>query len=58
VKKIKELTIDSCRRKLDELCKQEVVYSNYVKRKIGDGIKAAEEGRIVSHDEVKRLFSQ
>ncbi len=30
----------------------------YVKRKIEEGIKAAEEGRIVSHDEVKELFAR
>jgi len=58
VKKSKALTIDSSERNLDEICKQDVVYSDYVKRKIEDGITAADEGRIVSHAQVKRLFER
>lgn len=53
---IQETAIDS--GKLDEITKQEIVYRDYVKRKIEEGIKAAEEGHIVSHDEVKRLFAR
>lgn len=33
------------------------MYRLYVKRKIEEGIKAAEEGRTISHDEVKELFA-
>lgn len=31
------------------------MYLLYAKRKIEEGIKAAEKGRTVSHDEVKKL---
>jgi predicted transcriptional regulator len=34
----------------------EIMYEMYVKRKIEDGLKAADEGRTVSHEEVKELF--
>lgn len=32
------------------------MYEFYVKEKIKIGLKAAEEGRIVSHEEVKKRF--
>jgi predicted transcriptional regulator len=32
------------------------MYEFYVKKKIATGIKAVEEGRIVSHEEVKKRF--
>ncbi|MEK6280079.1 MAG: hypothetical protein AABN95_06965 [Acidobacteriota bacterium] len=41
----------------DEVTWEDIMYRLYVKSKIEDGIKAAEEGRIVSHDEVKELFA-
>lgn len=34
----------------------EIMYEMYVKRKIEDGLRAADEGRTVSHEEVKELF--
>jgi predicted transcriptional regulator len=58
MKKVEEQITDSCGRKLDEITKQEIVYRDYVKRKIEKGIKAAEEGRFVSHDQVKMLFAR
>ena len=36
----------------------EVIYSKYVMRKIKEGIKAADDGRIISHSEVKMLFAR
>ena len=36
----------------------EIMYEMYVKRKIEDGLKAAAEGRTVSHEEVKELFGE
>lgn len=36
---------------------EDIMYRLYVKRKIEEGIKAAEEGRTASHDEVKALFA-
>jgi predicted transcriptional regulator len=32
------------------------MYRIYVKRKIDEGIKAADEGRTISHEEAKELF--
>jgi len=37
----------------------DVMYTLYVKRKIDQGIKASEEGRVVSHEEAKqRMLSR
>ncbi|HSN86164.1 MAG TPA: hypothetical protein VL025_05365 [Thermoanaerobaculia bacterium] len=37
----------------------ELIYELYVRRKLSEGKKAADEGRIVSHEEVKsRFFSK
>lgn len=52
---IQDPAIDS--GKVDEITKQEIVYRDYVERKIEEGTKAAEEGRIISHAQVKRLFT-
>lgn len=35
----------------------DAMYGLYVRMKIAQGKKAAEEGRLVPHDEVKRKFS-
>ena len=40
----------------DEVTWDDIMYEFYVKKKIATGIKAAEEGRIVSHKEVKKRF--
>jgi predicted transcriptional regulator len=40
----------------EEATWDDIMYRLYVKRKIEEGIKAAEEGHTVSHDEVKDLF--
>jgi len=42
----------------EEVSWDEIMYKIYVKRKIEEGIKAADEGRTVSHEEVKELFGQ
>lgn len=37
----------------------DIMYELYVKKKIASGLKAADEGRVVSHEEVKkRLLSK
>lgn len=41
----------------EEVTWEDIMYRLYVKRKIEEGIKAADEGRTISHDEVKRLFA-
>lgn len=35
----------------------EITYQLQVNRKIQEGIKAADEGRVLSNDEVKRVFA-
>jgi predicted transcriptional regulator len=40
----------------EEVTWEDIMYQLYVKRKIEEGIRAAEEGRTVSHDKVKELF--
>ena len=34
----------------------DLMYEIYVRQKIEEGIKAADEGRILSHEEVRRRF--
>lgn len=34
----------------------EIMYKLYVKRKVEEGLRAADEGRTVPHEEVKELF--
>jgi predicted transcriptional regulator len=40
----------------EEVSWDEIMYKIYVKRKIEKGIRAADEGRTVSHEELKELF--
>jgi len=42
----------------EEVSWDDIMYQIYVKRKIDEGLKAAEEGRSVSHEEVKELFGR
>jgi len=41
----------------DEASWDDLMYEIYVRKKIAAGLKAAEEGRLVSHEEVKRRFA-
>ena len=54
----KEDAMELISRLPEEVTWEDSMYRLYVKRKIEDGIKAAEEGRVVSHDEVKELFAR
>ena len=54
----KEDAMELISRLPEEVTWEDIMYRLYVKRKIGEGIKAAEEGRVVSHDEVKELFAR
>jgi len=49
---------DSAREIIDHLPEQatwdDIMYELYVKQKIEEGLKAADEGRTVSHEEAKR----
>jgi len=40
----------------EEASWDDVIYQMYVRKKIESGIKAADEGRVLTHDEVKRQF--
>lgn len=53
----KEEAINLIARLPDEASWDDIMYEMYVKKKIELGITAADEGRITSHDEVKRMFS-
>jgi predicted transcriptional regulator len=52
----KEEAIKTISRLPDEASWDEIMYKIYVKRKIEEGLKAADEGRTVSHEEVKELL--
>jgi predicted transcriptional regulator len=58
MKTIKEKAIDSISRLPAEATWEDIIYCLYVRRKSEEGIKAADEGRVVSHHEVKKLFAQ
>ena len=42
----------------DEATWDDLMYEIYARKKIDAGIKAADAGRLVSHDEVKRRFQR
>lgn len=43
----------------DNVTWDDIMYELYVKKKIASGLKAAEEGRVVSHEDAKkRLLSK
>ena len=54
----KEEAMQLISRLPEEVTWEDIMYRLYVKRKIEEGIEAAEQGRIVSHDEVKKLFAR
>ena len=40
----------------DEASWDDLMYEMYVRKKIDEGIKAADDGKLVSHEEVKKRF--
>lgn len=40
----------------DKATWDDIMYEIYVRKKIARGIKAADEGKVVSHEEVKKRF--
>jgi predicted transcriptional regulator len=40
----------------EETSWDDLIYQRYVRKKIAKGIEAAEQGRVVPHDEVKKQF--
>lgn len=57
MKTAKEQALDLISRLPADATWPDVIYQLYVGRKIDEGIQAAQEGRTVLHDEVKRLFA-
>ena len=41
----------------DEITWEDLMYEIYVRQKIELGLKAADEGKVISHDEMKKRFS-
>ena len=52
----KHEAIRTIARPSEEASWDEIMYRIYVKQKVEEGLKAADEGRIVPHEEVKELF--
>jgi predicted transcriptional regulator len=42
----------------DEISWDDIMYEMYVRNKIDRGIQAADEGKLISHEEVKKRFAQ
>jgi predicted transcriptional regulator len=53
---VKEEVRDLAERLPEEATWDDVMYELYVRQKIAAGIQAADEGRVVPHDEVRRRF--
>ncbi len=53
---IREEVRDLADKLSEEATWDDVMYELYVRQKIAAGIKAAEEGRVVPHEEVRRRF--
>ena len=54
---VKEETRRLLDRLPDEVSWDDLMYEIYVRKKIAAGLKAAEEGKLVSHEEVRRRFA-
>lgn len=53
---VKEEVRDLAERLPDEATWDDVMYELYVRQKIAAGLQAADEGRVVPHEEVRRRF--
>jgi predicted transcriptional regulator len=58
MKTTKEQAIDSISRLPEDTTWQDIMYCLRVRRKIEEGIAAAKQGRVVGHNEVKKLFAR
>ena len=52
----KEEAIKAISRLPEEASWDEIIYKIYVKKKVEEGLGAADEGRTVPHEEVKEMF--
>jgi len=55
---VKEAVLDLAKKLPDDCSWDDVMYQVYVRQKIQDGLKAAEEGRVVSDEEVFAEFER
>jgi len=53
---IKEEAAKLIRELPEQATWDDLMYEIYVRQKIEEGLKAADEGRVLSHEEVKRRF--
>ena len=42
----------------DQASWDDIMYEMYVKKKIDEGLKAADEGKLISHEDVRKRFLQ
>ena len=54
----KQATLDLVERLDDDVSFEDIIYELYVLEKIQRGMKDAEEGRVVSHEEAKHRLSR
>lgn len=52
----KKQALDMIKRLPEKVTWDDIMYEIYVRKKIEKGIKAADEGKILSHEEVKKRF--
>jgi predicted transcriptional regulator len=48
--------LDVIKKMSDKATWDDIMYEIYVRKKIAAGIKAADEGRVIQHEEVKKRF--
>ena len=58
MKRIKQKAIDAISSLPVNATWEDISYCLYVRQKVDEGIKAADEGRVLSHEEVKQLFAE
>jgi predicted transcriptional regulator len=52
----KKQALDVIKKMSDKATWDDIMYEIYVRKKIAAGIKAADEGRVIQHEEVKKRF--
>jgi len=52
----KKQVIEMLKKLPEQATWDDIMYEIYVRKKIATGIQAADEGRVVSHEEVKKRF--
>jgi len=52
----KKQALEMIRKLPEKVTWDDIMYEIYVRKKIARGIKAADEGKVVSHDQVKKVF--